>query len=142
MELSVQPIEYGRGRWAFEGLGCLFHKPCGRQQLPQLVREPQRWSVGPPSFENFAHHGQLCADIVEWRTPRNNLPRGSYDSSIRIKSAHLKDCHSECIDIRTPRGKPFPMLANEAELFRIHHLWRHPSYCAPHSAVVGSAPGG
>lgn len=78
MEIFVKQSAYGRGRWAFRGLRPMFRKPSGRQQLPQLVREPVRWPVRPPPFQDFVHNGHIPR-VVERITTRDNLHKKTYD---------------------------------------------------------------
>ena len=44
--------------------------------------------------------------------------------------AHLEDCHSDRIDIRILRRKPFLELASKSEHFGIQQLRGHPPGCA------------
>ena len=55
-----------------------------------------------------------------------------------FESAHLKDRHTEGVNICAPRGEPPPIFTSETESFGVHYLRRHPSDRASHFAVIGS----
>ena len=82
MSILLQPIEDGGGFRALGGLRPLFLKPSGRQQLPQLVGEPRRWSVWSAPFEDFVYYSHISSDVGERITPRNNLYNEPYDISV------------------------------------------------------------